>query len=127
MLEKIESVWNHGDLSRLGSLTAPGFTCQFGGQPPRDGDQMNEFLLATRLAFPDWHVQSEQVIAEGDLVAVRWSGEVTHKGAFHGIPPTNRRITVSGITIYRIESGKIAAECEQMDSVGMLRQLGVGS
>jgi predicted ester cyclase len=57
-------------------------------------------------------------------VAVRWRGEATHLGAFQGLPPTGRRITVNGINLYRVHAGKVVEEWEQTDSLGMLRQLG---
>ena len=54
-----------------------------------------------------------------------WAGTVTHEGDFRGIPATGRRIQVSGINMYRVEDGRIGAEWEQMDSIGMLQQMGV--
>lgn len=123
----IDSVWNRGDISALRQLTTPGFRYFLGGQPGRSVSEMAEFLSLTRTAFPDWRVVISTIIAEGEHVAVRWSGRVTHEGEFHGIPATGRQIDVSGINVYQIEGGKIAAEWEQMDSIGLLRQLGVGS
>jgi len=121
----IETVWNQGDLAALAELTAETFRYHLGGQPPRDRATMGQFLEAVRVAFPDWRVEIEDIAAEERIVAVRWSGQVTHQGPFHGIPPTGKRIDVCGINIYAIEDGKIAQEWEQMDSLGMLQQLGV--
>lgn len=126
VLEYIESVWNQGDEHALESLTAPGFTYYLGGQPGRDRTEMAAFLDQIRRAFPDWRVTATAVVAAGDQVAVRWTGTVTHGGEFRGIPATGNRIDVSGINMYRVEDGRIVAEWEQMDSVGMLRQMGVG-
>ena len=122
----IDAVWNRGDLEALHVHTTAGFRYFLGGQPGRGHSGMEELLSRTRAAFPDWRVVIETIISDGGHVAARWSGTVTHQGEFHGIPATGKRIDVSGINIYRIEGGKIAAEWEQMDSVGMLRQLGVG-
>lgn len=49
---------------------------------------------------------------------------MTHQGPFYGLPPTGRQIKASGINIYRIVGGKVDAEWEQTDSLGMLQQLG---
>ena len=57
-------------------------------------------------------------------MAIRWKGLVTHKGAFYGIPPTNKRVSVTGINAYEIVDGKVATEWEQTDSLGLLQQLG---
>jgi len=121
----IEEVWNCGNLAALSDLTAPGFTYHLGGQPPRDLAGMEQFLAGTREAFPDWRVTVENIVGDESLVAVRWSGEVTHLGLFHGAPATGKKVSVSGINLYRIEGGKVAQEWEQMDSLGMLGQLGL--
>jgi steroid delta-isomerase-like uncharacterized protein len=121
----IEEVWNNLDLGALNDLTTTGYTYHFGSQPPRDKAAPQQFLQSVHLAFPDWRVQIQVIIAESDTVAVRWKGSVTHEGVFHGIPPTGKKISVSGINIYQIDEGKIAREWEQMDSLSMLQQLGV--
>lgn len=124
--EYIESVWNRGDMEALHRLTTQDFRYYLGGQPGRNHSEMADFLSLTRAAFPDWRVASSTVISEGNHVAVRWSGRVTHGGDFHGIPATGKQIEVSGINMYRIAEGRIVAEWEQMDSIGMLKQLGAG-
>lgn len=121
----IEEVWNRGNLEALADLTTRDFSYHFGGQPPRDLSGMEQFIAGTREAFPDWRVAIESIVGDELSVAVRWSGEVTHLGAFHGAPPTGRKVSVSGINFYRIENGKVAQEWEQMDSLGMLGQLGI--
>jgi len=121
----IEEVWNKANLAALNDLTTPTFTYHLGGQPPRDIAAMQEFLQAVHVAFPDWRVQVQVIVAESNTVAVRWNGLVTHEGVFQGIPPTGKQISVCGINIYLIAEGKIAQEWEQMDSLGMLQQLGI--
>lgn len=126
VLEYIESVWNGADPAALERLTTPDFTYRLGGQPGRDRSEMEGFLKLIRRAFPDWRVEVADMVTEGDEAAVRWTGTVTHEGDFRGIPATGAQIRVSGINMYRLEGGKIADEWEQMDSVGMLQQMGVG-
>jgi steroid delta-isomerase-like uncharacterized protein len=123
--EYIESVWNNADLASLDDLTLATFTYHLGGRPPRNKAQMKSFLQAVHTAFPDWRVQIRATIAEGNTVAVQWDGTVTHLGEFQGIPPTGKKVSVSGINMYWFEDGKIAREWEQMDTMGMLQQLGV--
>jgi steroid delta-isomerase-like uncharacterized protein len=121
----VESVWNRADLAALDALTTPGFTYTLGTQPVRDRKGLADFLATVHTAFPDWRVQIVDIIPGAQSAAIRWQGEVTHAGPFHGIAPTGRRVAVSGINIYHIENGLIIAEWEQMDSLGMLRQMGV--
>ncbi len=122
--EYIERVWNRNEPGALEALTAPGFEYQLGGQPPRDRQALGALVAMTHAAFPDWRVQVLQLVAEGEAVAVRWAGEVTHTGDFRGIAATGRRVRVSGINLYRVAGGRIEAEWEQMDSLGLLQQLG---
>jgi steroid delta-isomerase-like uncharacterized protein len=76
-------------------------------------------------AFPDLHVTIDDMVAEGDKVAFRstWTG--THKGEFMGVPPTNKKVTVSGIVIDRFAGGKIVEDHGQFDDLDLMRQLGL--
>ena len=75
-------------------------------------------------AFTGAHIEVEEQIAEGDLVATRWTGRGTHTAEFNGIAPTGKEVTVSGQTISRLEGGKIVEEWTNWDTLGMLIQLG---
>lgn len=121
----IERVWNRADQAAFNDLTAPTYRYHLGGQLPRDSAATQEFLQAVHRAFPNWRVEIQAMIVEGDHVAVRWQGRATHSGVFQGLPPTGRQIEVCGINLYRIEQGRIAEEWEQMDSLGLLQQLGL--
>jgi steroid delta-isomerase-like uncharacterized protein len=72
-----------------------------------------------------WHVKIEEMIAEGDRVVVRWSSRGTHLGEAHGLPPTGKQVTNSGINIFRIEDGKIAEVWDIFDRLWLWQQLGV--
>jgi hypothetical protein len=66
----------------------------------------------------------DEMIAEGDRVLVRWTLQGTHRGEYLGLPPTNRRVTYSGVNIFRIAEGKIA-ECWGIhDRLWLWQQLG---
>jgi steroid delta-isomerase-like uncharacterized protein len=120
----IERVWNKADLAALRDMCAASFTYRLGNQEPRDMAGMSHFLEAVHTAFPDWTVQIQATIAEDDTVVVQWHGQATHEGEFHGMPGTGKQVSVCGTNVYEIEDGKIAREWEQMDSLGMLQQLG---
>ncbi|HEX6940779.1 MAG TPA: ester cyclase [Longimicrobiales bacterium] len=77
-----------------------------------------------RGAFPDQRMTIEDQIAEGDRVATRWTMHGTHRGPLDGIPPTGKRVEVSGINIDRIVDGKIVEQWSLWDVLGILRQLG---
>jgi predicted ester cyclase len=66
----------------------------------------------------------DDLIAEGDKVVQHWSSTMTHSGEFMGLPATNKRFSITGISIYRVVDGKIVEYWVEMDRAGMLRQLG---
>jgi steroid delta-isomerase-like uncharacterized protein len=77
-----------------------------------------------REAFPDVSFEIEDQIAEGDLVVTRWTGTGTHEGELMGAQPTGQESSVTGITIDRIEDGKIVEGWTQWDVLGMMRNIG---
>jgi steroid delta-isomerase-like uncharacterized protein len=77
-----------------------------------------------RDAFPDLRLTVEQVIADGDYVAIRWTARGTHRGDLFGIAPTGKETTVTGITMDRWEDGKLAESWTNWDTLGLLQQLG---
>ena len=70
-------------------------------------------------------VTLEDIVAEVDKVAVRWKVGCKHTGEFMGVPPTSKQLSMLGISIFRIEGGKIAEEWGEMDMMGLMQQLGV--
>ena len=75
--------------------------------------------------FPDLHFTIENMIAEGDFVAVRHTARGTHQGNFRGIPPAGKQVIVTGVIIDRVANGKIIEEWGNTDWLGLLQQLGV--
>ncbi|MDH4101934.1 MAG: ester cyclase [Thermoleophilia bacterium] len=74
--------------------------------------------------FPDGAITVDDQIAEGDKVATRWTGRGTQTGEVAGIAPTGKEVTVTGLTISRLEDGKVVEEWTTWDTLGMLIQLG---
>lgn len=72
-----------------------------------------------------WHLTIEEMIAEDDRVMVRWTSHGIHQGESYGLPPTGKRVTNSGINIFRIEENKIAEVWDIFDRLWIWQQLGV--
>ena len=77
-----------------------------------------------RGAFPDAQIIIEDQLAEGDMVATRWTARGTHQGELLGVPPSGNRVEVAGMTISRAEGGKIAEEWNNYDALGLMQQIG---
>ena len=77
-----------------------------------------------RGGFPDIQWTLEEMIAEGDKVAARFTMRGTHQGNFFGVPPTGRKIEVTAMNFYRLSGGQFVEECGQPDLLGLLQQIG---
>jgi steroid delta-isomerase-like uncharacterized protein len=98
-------------------------------EPDQDIQGMEEarqFVSMFLSAFPDLQATVEDAIAEGDKVVTRWTLRGTHQGEIEEFgPPTGKQIEVKGITIHRIEDGKIVEEWERYDNLSIMQQLGL--
>ena len=74
--------------------------------------------------FSDARVTVDDQVAEGDKVATRWTGHGTHDGEIAGIAPTGKEVTITGLTISRLENGMLVEDRTVWDTFGMLVQLG---
>jgi steroid delta-isomerase-like uncharacterized protein len=79
---------------------------------------------ATRQAFPDVRFEMHDMVAEGDTVVYRWTGEGTQRGEFMGIPPSGRRFSTQGVVFSRVRDGKIVEQRRIVDVYTMMQQLG---
>jgi steroid delta-isomerase-like uncharacterized protein len=77
-----------------------------------------------RGGFPDIQWTLEEMVAEGDKVAARFTMRGTHQGTFFGVPPSGKKIAVRAMNIYRLSDGKFVEEHGQPDMLGLLQQIG---
>jgi steroid delta-isomerase-like uncharacterized protein len=120
----VEEFWNRGNTSAVDELMAPDAEIHMPTGETVDIDGLKDFAGAFRTSFPDWHSTFEELVAEGDGVAERWTGRGTHRGDLMGIPPTGEHVEVPGSVFYRIAGGKIVEFRGQFDMMGLMRQLG---
>jgi steroid delta-isomerase-like uncharacterized protein/deazaflavin-dependent oxidoreductase (nitroreductase family) len=106
-------------------LLAPTYVLHMPGGPPISGiEQAKQLMVAYTSAFPDLQLMTEDVVAEGDTVALRNTWRGTHQGAFQGLPPTGKHVTFSGSDFFRFVDGKIAEQWADLDALGLMQQLG---
>jgi steroid delta-isomerase-like uncharacterized protein len=122
-----EEIWNRGRLDVMDDIMHP--DAAYHGPHMPDGTGAREDWCRAvgfyRMAFPDSHVVFDDLIDCGEVVVGRWSATGTHSGPMPGLPPTGRKIAISGITIYRFDGNRISEAWEQLDLLGMWKQLGV--
>ena len=126
-------IWTTGDFDAADEIYAPDYVNHQHHHPddPRDlhgVEAMKTFAAEFRQAFPDFLDSIDIQLAEGDMVATRFTSRGTHRGMFLGVEPTNKELTWTGITIDRIsDEGKIVESWTNWDMMGMMEQLGVVS
>jgi steroid delta-isomerase-like uncharacterized protein len=122
----IEEAWNKGNVNIIDQLMAENYARYMAGpEPPLNREGQKQRIRAFRLAFPDFHLTIEDMIAERDEVAFRMTGTGTQEGTFMGIAPTGRQTSIIIIDIARFANGKIVEQWGSRDDLGMLQQLGV--
>ena len=88
-------------------------------------EAVTEVIKAYYEAFPDSTHDVKTVIAEGDMVAIRFTQVSTHTGDYEGIPPTGNKISVECQHMLRLANGKVAEVWLVEDNLGMMMQLGM--
>jgi steroid delta-isomerase-like uncharacterized protein len=114
-----------GDAALAEEFVSPDIVMYYPGQPEqRDLDTLLALVAANREAFPDLVWTVEQMAAEGDTVAVRYTMTGTHQGTFAGVVPTDKPVVAQSMAFYRLADGKIIEERAQLDMLRILQQIG---
>jgi steroid delta-isomerase-like uncharacterized protein len=123
----VQEVWGEGNLDVIDELVAPDFCVYYPlmRETVHGPEAFKQVITRIHAGLSDVECVSEDVIAEGDQVVVRWTLRGTHAGEIQGVPPTGKQLALTGIGIYRLADGKIAEERGEEDALGYLRQLGV--
>ncbi len=120
----VEEFLNTGDPTVADELFALDYVDHSPSHPELGGlENVKRSVGEWRKAFPDSRNTVESLVAEGDMVAVRWTTHATHRGEFLGVPPTARQVTIPNFGMFRISDGKIAESWDTYDAADLLRQI----
>ena len=125
LLRRTYEAVNQGNLTAFFEQFTPDFVLRNGSLTIQGLDAFKQLEAMLLAALPDIHYTVEDLLAEGNKVAVRLTVTGTHRGVFLGIPPTGKHTTVTESAISRIVGGKIAEHWSETDMLGLLQQLGV--
>jgi predicted ester cyclase len=121
-------VFNERDDTAEADVRAPAYVAYAPASlepEPLDSEAWTRFLAGFVRGFPDLRLTVEETVGEGDLVAQRVHFEGTHTGEFQGLPPTQRKVSFSGLELNRFVDGRVVAHWFQLDALMLLRQLGL--
>jgi len=120
-------VWNKRKLEVVSDLFSPSHALHdnnsIGSAVGPEAYKIQVALYLT--AFPDLRFTIEDTVCEKEKLVTSWTIAGTHKGEFMGVRPTNKKITIEGISIHYLANGKIIDSSVSWDALGLMRQLGV--
>jgi steroid delta-isomerase-like uncharacterized protein len=111
-----EEAWDKGNLAAVAEFMATDYVAHHvpSGLPP-GADGLKQLIAAYRTAFPDLKSNLNDIFGKGDRVAFRWSVSGTHLGDWFGVSPTGDHVATTGITIFRIDGGKVVEGWTSID------------
>ena len=122
----IQEAWSQGQLDVVDEVIAPEYVYHEPALGDITGPEgLKQAILTYRTAYPDLTFTIDDIIAEGDLVSVRWTCAGTQKGELMGIPATGLETTATGINVVRFADDKAVEEWGSWDVMGLMQQLGV--
>ena len=126
-MRRFWGVWEEGNIDLVDELLAPDYLNHTPASPdqPTGPEGVKGLVAMFRSAIPDLRVVVEDMIAEGEKVAVRYTLEGTHEGELFGVPPTGQRLSIKSIAVERVSDGRIREHWRVTDSLDMMQQLGV--
>lgn len=120
-----EELWGKWNTGIADDLFTPNYILHLAGSPdPVARDGTKHVVSMFGAAFPDLTHTVEEMVAEGNTVAARWTIRGTHQGEFQGMAPTGKQVQVTGITIHHLTEGRITESWLVFDTLTVLQQLG---
>ena len=125
ILRLFEEVLNQGKLEVLDEIALPDHVEHNPFPQQSQGvEGLKQRVSMVRAAFNP-HFTIEHLLADGDKVAVMWTNQGTHVGAWFGFPPTEKSITTHGVDIHQLRDGRLAEHWDVVDVTDFLTKVGV--
>jgi steroid delta-isomerase-like uncharacterized protein len=121
----IDEAINKGNHSVLDELLHPNYIFRSSDQVIKGAQALKGFFAALRNAFPDLHLNIDDLLVEDEKLVSSFTLTGTHEAEFMGIPTTGNSINIHGMVLSRFREGKIIEEWEVLDQLTLLQQLGV--
>ncbi len=119
--------WNTHDLEQILTFYSPDYEgLDVGRAEPLYGHEaLRQSFRHYFQAFPDVHIEINEVVVEADHISLGWIAKGTHSGVFMKIPPTGRTVTLQGVSIFILDDRKVHRGQHIWDLAGLLRNVGL--
>ena len=121
-----EELWSRGNVAVADEIIAADYVRHDPGDPfpARGQEDVKRIVMMLRSMLPDFHIEVDAMIAEGDYVVSRYTATATDTAGYMGRPATGKSIRTAAIQIFRFSNGKIVESWAARDDLGTLIQLG---
>ena len=119
----VADVWNTKSPALAREILSPEYTVHFAGYPTMGYEQYMQYFPQQLQAWPDVEVSVEIVIADGNMVGIRYTWQGTHSAEAYGVPATGKRVGTQGNAFYRVMDGRIVEGWIVEDINSLLQQL----
>ena len=125
--ESLDRLWNEGELSFVDEYATDdlAFHDLSRSVELRGSDAFRAYVRERRTAFPDFEITEEDILCEGDSVALRWTWRGTHENELMGIEPTGATVEGTGMTMIRFDDGAAKEQWNITAVLNTMQQLGV--
>jgi steroid delta-isomerase-like uncharacterized protein len=120
-----DEILNKGNIDMIDTHFASNYVNKTVSSTVNGQEEAKEYFGAFLTGFSDIHFVVDEIFGVDDRIVKRWTFNGTHSGEFAGIPATNNKIILKGVSVARIVDGKILEELDYMDDLGFMQQLGV--
>ena len=117
----ITEVWNGNNLHVLDEFLDPAYYDYT--YEPRNRQGLEHTLRIMQAAFPGHQTIIEEIVGEGDTVAVCLTLRGTHTGPFRGLPASGKHFEIGGYRFYKVRDGKITSHRALLDLPSLLQQI----
>jgi steroid delta-isomerase-like uncharacterized protein len=120
-----DEIWNQQHREAAAEMMSPDCVLHEAGVDTVGVEAFHIYYDRMHASFSDIHVTVHEALEHGDKVCVRWSCRMTHTGSGLGIPPTGKTVETTGISIMRVENGKLVEGWQNWDMLAVLEALGM--
>lgn len=126
VLYRYLEIFNDGNMDLIEATIDSGYVCHHPSYPDDIVGQVEfkEWVEMNRVAFSDFRLTLEDILAKDGDVYCRWTMTGTHDGPLRDLPPTGKKVSVVGLALTRMADGKVAEEWVMFDIANLYRQLG---
>jgi len=124
----IQTVWNEGNIDAIPEFIAEKYTVIHDPGDPWDGMELDvagfqDRVSTSRAPVPDQRFEINELYESESSVCVTWFWTGTHLGEIAGIPPSGKKLHMSGATVYYFENNRITGHWQIADRLGVFHQL----